>query len=73
MINLDERYHDLLDHSNGKKIRIDGISEKLIGYGWYCHGNAIKGYYLTTENYKLYFDLQQVYLRKEPLFAEVKK
>ena len=73
MINLDERYHDLLDHSNGKKIRIDGISEKLIGYGWYCDGNAIKGYYLTTENYKLYFDLQQVYLRKEPLFAEVKK
>ena len=73
MINVDERYHDLLDHSNGKKIRIDGISEKLIGYGWYCDGNAIKGYYLTTENYKLYFDLQQVYLRKEPLFAEVKK
>ena len=73
MINLDERYHDLLDHSNGKKIRIDGISEKLIGYGWYCDGNAIKGYYLTTENYKLYFDLQQVYLRKEPLLAEVKK
>ena len=73
MINLDERYHDLLDHSNGKKIRIDGISEKLIGYGWYCDGSAIKGYYLTTENYKLYFDLQQVYLRKEPLFAEVKK
>ena len=73
MINLDERYHDLLDHSNGKKIRIDGISEKLIGYGLYCDGSAIKGYYLTTENYKLYFDLQQVYLRKEPLFAEVKK
>ena len=73
MINLDERYHDLLDHSNGKKIRIDGISEKLIGYGWYCDGSAIKGYYLTTENYKLYFDLQQVYLRKEPLLAEVKK
>ena len=71
MINLDERYHDYL--TNGKKIRIDGISEKLIGYGWYCDGNAIKGYYLTTENYKLYFDLQQVYLRKEPLFAEVKK
>ena len=73
MINLDERYHDLLNHSNGKKIRIDGINEKLIGYGWYCDGSAIKGYYLTTENYKLYFDLQQVYLRKEPLFAEVKK
>ena len=71
MINLDERYHDYL--TNDKKIRIDGISEKLIGYGWYCDGSAIKGYYLTTENYKLYFDLQQVYLRKEPLLAEVKK
>ena len=71
MINLDERYHDYLN--SGKTLKIDGVKERLQGYGWYCDGSAIKGYYLTTENYKLYFDLQQVYLRKEPLLAEVKK
>ena len=65
MINLDERYHDLLDHSNGKKIRMDGIEEYLIGYGWHCDGNEIKGYYLTTENYKLYYNTNQVYQYKE--------
>ena len=48
MVNLDERYHDYL--INGKLIRMDGISEKLIGYGWHCDGNEIKGYYITTEN-----------------------
>ena len=65
MINLDERYHDLLDHSNNKKIRIDGIEEHLIGYGWHCDGNEIQGYYLTTENYKIYYDMNQVYQYKE--------
>ena len=65
MINLDERYHDLLNHSNGKKIRMDGIEEHLIGYGWHCDGNKIQGYYLTTENYKIYYDMNQVYQYKE--------
>ena len=65
MVNLDERYHDYL--INGKLIRMDGISEKLIGYGWHCDGNEIKGYYLTTENHKLYYNNNQVYQYKEPL------
>ena len=51
MINLDERYHDYLD--SDKTLKIDGVKERLIAYGWYCDGNEIKGYYLTTENYKL--------------------
>ena len=51
MINLDERYHDYL--TNNKTLRIDGISERLQAYGWHCDSNDIKGYYLTTENYKL--------------------
>ena len=71
MINLDERYHSYL--KGDKKLVIDGAKEKVTAYGWHCDGNDIQGYYLTTENYKLYFDLQQVYLRKEPLLAEVKK
>jgi len=69
MVNLDERYHDYL--INGKLIRIDGISEKLIGYGWHCDGNEIKGYYLTTENHKLYYNLDQVYQYKTPLKEKI--
>ena len=65
MVNLDERYHDYL--INGKLIRMDGVSEKLIGYGWHCDGNEIKGYYLTTENYKLYYNLNEQFLKMEPL------
>ena len=65
MINLDERYHDYL--SNTKTLRIDGVDERLKGYGWHCDGNEIKGYYLTTENYKLYYNLNEQFLRMEPL------
>ena len=69
MVNLDERYHDYL--INGKLIRMDGISEKLIGYGWHCDGNEIKGYYHTTENHKLYYNNNQVYQYKEPLKEKI--
>ena len=65
MINLDERYHSYL--SGGKKLRIDGIEEPVKGYGWHCGGNDIKGYYLTTENYKLFYNLNEQFLRMQPL------
>jgi len=65
MINLDERYHDYLDGS--KKLRIDGIDERLNAYGWHCDGNEIKGYYLTTENYKLFYNLNEQFIRMEAL------
>ena len=65
MINLDERYHSYLDGS--KMMRIDGVKERLKGYGWHCDGNEIKGYYLTTENYKLYYNLNEQFLKMEPL------
>ena len=65
MINLDERYHDYLDGS--KKLRIDGTDERLNAYGWHCDGNEIKGYYLTTENYKLFYNLNEQFLKMEPL------
>ena len=65
MVNLDERYHSYLDGS--KKMRIDGVSEKLQGYGWNCDGNEIKGYYLTTENYKLYYNMNEQFIRMEAL------
>ncbi len=65
MINLDERYHDYL---NGrKKLRIDGVEERLNAYGWHCDGNDIKGYYLTTENYKLFYNMNEQFIKMEAL------
>jgi len=65
MINLDERYHDYLDGS--KKLRIDGVDERLNAYGWHCDGKDIKGYYLTTENYKLFYNMNEQFIRMEAL------
>ena len=65
MINLDERYHEYLQ--GRKKLRIDGVDERVSAYGWHCDGNEIKGYYLTTENYKLYYNMNEQFLRMEPL------
>tara|TARA_B100001250_G_scaffold392106_1_gene393620 strand:- start:80 stop:298 length:219 start_codon:yes stop_codon:yes gene_type:complete len=65
MINLDERYHDYLKGS--KKLRIDGVNERLQGYGWHCDGNDIMGYYLTTENYKLFYNMNEQFVRMESL------
>ena len=65
MINLDERYHDYLD--GGKTLQIDGVKERLQGYGWHCDGNEIKGYYLTTENYKLYYNMDEQFIKMEAI------
>ena len=65
MINLDERYHSYLDGS--KKMRIDGIDEQVQAYGWHCDGNDIMGHYVTTENYKLFYNLNEQFIRMEAL------
>ena len=65
MINLDERYHDYLNGS--KKLRIDGTDERLNAYGWHCDGNEIKGYYLTTENYKLFYNMNEQFIKMETI------
>tara|TARA_B100000700_G_scaffold308133_1_gene385410 strand:- start:522 stop:737 length:216 start_codon:yes stop_codon:yes gene_type:complete len=65
MINLDERYHNYLDGS--KKLRIDGVEERLNAYGWHCDGNDIMGYYLTTENYKLFYNMNEQFIKMEAL------
>ena len=65
MINLDERYLSYMDGS--KKMRIDGIEEKVESYGWHCDGSDIKGHYVTTENYTFYFCKEGVFQRKEEL------
>ena len=61
MINLDERYHSYLDGS--KKMRIDGIEEKVQSYGWHCDGNDIMGHYVTTENYKLFYNMEGLFTK----------
>ena len=61
MINLDERYLSYLDGS--KKMRIDGIEEKVESYGWQCDGNDIRGHYFTTENYKLYYNMDGLFIK----------
>ena len=56
MINLDERYHSYLDGS--KKMRIDGMEERVKAYGCHCDGSDIIGHYVTTENYRLTYNMQ---------------
>lgn len=71
MINLDERYHSYL--SGDKKLVIDGAKEKVTAYGWHCDGNDILGYYVSTENYKLFYNMNEQFMRMEALrtLAEV--
>ena len=63
MINLDEKYHSYL-HS-GKRMNIDGVKEKVIGYGYSDDGTTITGHYVTTENYQLYYDKEGNFKSKE--------
>ena len=65
MINLDERYHSYLDGS--KKMRIDGVEEKVKAYGWHCDGSDIIGHYVTTESYQLLYNMQGVFTKLVPL------
>ena len=65
MINLDERYHSYL-HGN-KRMRIDGVGEKVKGYGWRDDGSSIIGHYVLTENYKLYYDMEGAFVRMKAI------
>ncbi len=65
MINLDEKYHDYL--TSGKTLKIDGVNERVRGYGYECNGSEIIGYYLTTDNYKLFYNLNEQFLRMVPI------
>ena len=65
MFNLDERYQSYL--TGDKKLRIDGVEEKVKGYGYTDNGKDIDGYYLTTENYQLKYNMDGIFLRLEAL------
>ena len=66
MINLDERYHNYLTNPQ-KKFRIDGIGERVRGYGYHCEDGDIAGHYVMTDNYKLFYDRQEQFVRKVEL------
>tara|TARA_R100000664_G_C2727493_1_gene119023 strand:+ start:536 stop:754 length:219 start_codon:yes stop_codon:yes gene_type:complete len=61
MLNLDERYHSYL--KGEKKLRIDGVEEKVVAYGYTDDGSMIDGYYLTTENYRLNYTMEGIFLK----------
>ncbi len=65
MISLDEKYHSYLE--KGKTLKIDGVNEKLTGYGYSCDGSEIIGFYLTTVNYKLHYNLNEQFIKLEAL------
>jgi len=60
MINLDDKYHSYLQ--SNKRFRISGIDEKVVGYGWMDNGTEITGYYVTTENHTLRYDLNENFI-----------
>ena len=65
MFNLDERYQSYL--TGDKKLRIDGVEEKVKGDGYTDNGKEIDGYYLTTENYQLKYNMDGLFLSMKAL------
>ena len=63
MINLDTRFHCYL-HTN-KCFNINGRCEKVKAYGWTDDGLTIDGYYVLTENYKLFYNLEEQFIHME--------
>ena len=66
MINLDQKYESYVKNGT-KKLRIDGIEERVRAYGYTDNGKDIDGYYLTTDNYTLYYNKDESFLRMEAL------
>ncbi len=66
MINLDQKYESYVKNGT-KKLRIDGIEERVRAYGYTDNGKDIDGYYLTTDNYTLYYNKDEIFLRMEAL------
>ena len=48
-------------------MRIDGVDEKVKGYGYTDDGKDIVGYYVNTENYQLQYNMDGNFLGMEAL------
>ena len=68
MFNLDQKYESYVRNGE-KKLRIDGIQERVRGYGYTDDGKDIDGYYLLTEKYTLYYNKNEQFLKMEALNA----
>ena len=68
MINLDQKYESYV-RTGSKKLRIDGIQERVRAYGYTDDGKDIDGYYLITDNYTLFYNRDEQFLRMEALAA----
>ena len=66
MINLDQKYESYVRNGD-KKLRIDGQEHRVRGYGYTDNGKEIDGYYLITDNYTLYYNRDEQFLRMEAL------
>ena len=66
MINLDQKYESYVRNGT-KKLRIDGMEERVRGYGYTDDGKDIDGYYLITDNYTLFYNREEQVLRMEAL------
>ena len=66
MFNLDQKYESYVRNGN-KKLRIDGIEERVRGYGYTDDGKDITGHYVITENYKLFYNRDAEFLKMEAL------
>ncbi len=66
MFNLDHKYESYVINGN-KKLRIDGIEERVRGYGYTDDGKDIDGYYVITDNYTLYYNRNEQFLKMEAL------
>ena len=66
MFNLDQKYESYVRNGD-KKLRIDGEEHRVRGYGYTDNGKDIDGYYLLTENYTLYYNKNEQFLKMEAL------
>jgi len=67
MINLEEKFESYIRHNTTKGFRIDGVIEPVTGYGYNCDGSDIIGYWVNTRNYKLYYNMNEQFIKMEPL------
>ena len=61
MINLDQKYESYVRNGT-KKLRIDGIEERVRGYGYTDNGKDIHGYYLITDNSTLLYNRNEQFI-----------
>ena len=72
MINLDQKYESYVRNGT-KKLRIDGVEERVRSYGYTDDGKDIDGYYLVTDNYTLYYNTNEQFIKMEALAQVTQK